>query len=282
MLNSATKTRADLKLLLAQRAMRVVQDATTGRDIADPSNPTDDRLDTALRDGVEQFWHAHPWSFQTQFVQITLTPAGDGPISIAGDPTRYLLPEVIQSLPRMNALYRGPETTTGGTRVHVRHMDEVIQRTFSDPNITGMPAMLAVEWSSLRAPGMSERGGFEMRVWPKPDRAYIVGFRCKVGAFPLTENSQRGNWPAVHDLTVVAFSLRELFRNGDREPNSAQMGSAEAMVASELAKSIRIDDDDYRPQTIGAPSELRWPGGHSHSLYDYPSGEIILTSTSFD
>lgn len=279
MLTDASMSRADLKLAIAQRAQRIIQDSD-GKEVADPTNPTDDRLNTALRNGVRDFWHAHDWSFNTQFVQLTLQSDGTGPINIEGDPCRYLMPENILSVPRSSVLFKGPEATTGGGRAAVRHFDEVMNRTFLDPNSVGVPQMVGVEWNQTNRPGMRGRGQFSLAVWPKPDRNYTIGFRARVTFVPLVEDTQYGNWPAVHDRTVVAFAVRDLFQS-DRNPDSPWVSAADKDAGEMLAMSIRVDDEDYRPQTLGPRDADTWPSGRAVSLFNFPTNETILTATAY-
>lgn len=284
MIAAASMTFADIKLRVAQRAELIQQDTTSGKNVARVTQPDAQKIADAVRDGQDEFWRANDWSFATQFVQFDLSPTGESALNIAKDPRRYLLSETIESLPKTTVLFTGPSTNPGG-KVRVRHMDEVAARCFMDPSAVGSPEACAGEYSSILRPGLSQRGGIEMRFYPKPDQAYTVGFRAKVAALPFIADHQRGNWPAVHDLTIVAFSVRELFRQ-DRsaeEPSQARaIAQADADVAQALATSIKVDNEDYRPHTLGAANELEsWPTGRLVKGYD-TDGSLLVSVTVYD
>lgn len=273
----ASMTYADIKKAVAVRAALVRQDTDTGRKEVPTVDPDLDMIERAVRDGTAEFYDAADFAFKTVFTAITLDADGDAAMNINGDASRYLLPPQVQSLPKTVAFWRGPINAPGGP-VAVRHMDEVVQRSFVDPQETGHPVMVGAEFNPLLSSGLSGRGGIELRVFPAPDQAYSLGFRCKVGLIPWVADDQRGQWPAVHDLTVVAFAVRALFRE-DREAGSKAKAEAENEAAMALARSIARDNDDYRPQTIGAADENGWPGGRRVELYDYTTESTLLSVT---
>lgn len=283
MIASESMTRADIKKRVALRVDQIEQSASTGKNEARATNPTDDLLDLAVRDGTDEFYRAHKWSFDSQFVEFTLAPAGDGPLNINADPTRILLPPYIESLPQTSVLFKGPGTNPGG-RARVRHMDEVATRAYQDPISMGFPEAVGCEYNATLRAGLSERGGIELRVWPKPDQAYVLGFRSRIGAIPFVVDSQRGQWPQGHDATVVAFAVREFFRH-DRNPEDAGQGraiaQAQADVNEALETSVRIDNEDYRPGVMGAAGETNWPTGRLVKGYD-TDGSLLVSVTVYD
>ena len=149
-----------------------------------------------------------------------------------------LLPEAIESLPKTKVLFKGPDGQPGG-RVEVRHMDEVASMIARDPTGTGSPKYVACEWNTGLAPGPADRGGIELRVFPIPDRAYTLGFRARYSAIPFTSATQKGQWPQVHDLTIVALAVVEYFRH-DRKPDSPSLGVAQTAADAALAAAAEL------------------------------------------
>lgn len=279
MLTSATMTRADIKKRVALRARKIVQDADSGKIIADTTEPANTQLDDAVRDGVEDFWNFRQWAFASQIVQFDLNADGAGPLNIDSDPSRYLLPDLVRSVPiGGKVLVRGPGDSCGWS-IPVRHMDQVIARQFLEAGTSGMIQMCAVEFISAVRPGLSERGGFECRFWPAPGDTYTVAMRMMVGAVPLVNDSQRGNWPGAHDKAIVACSVRALFRH-DQPADSAARRTAEAEAVQALAESTQYDDENCRPQVLGSIEES-FSGGRHVEMVDLTTGLTVLSTTVF-
>lgn len=271
-------TYADLKLRVAERAVLIKQDASTNKTVALTSQPAADRIERAIRDGVEEFYRATDWSFLLTFLEFVLDAEGDTPANIAGSNTRYILPSFIESLPKPGMMVKYEESTTPGGHVTLRMFQELVERAYLEPNTTGFPEAVAVQFNPMLNPQADSRGGLEMRVWPQPDQAYTLGFLAKVGPVPFLSDSQRGRWPAVHDLTVVAFAVRELFRH-DRESDNATRDRAETEVSRTLGISITRDNEDFRPISIGARGELSWwPRGRRVELFDYVTNQTLVST----
>lgn len=280
MLTAATMTKADIRKRVALRASKISQDAA-GRKVADQTDPAYTELDDAIRDGVERFWNHHQWAFASQVIQFSLNADGTGPLNIDADPSRYLLPDLVRSLPIDGKVYlRGPDLAAGWN-VPVRHMDQVIERQFMHPSTSGIVQVCGAEFSSAIRPGLSERGGIEFRVWPAPGDDYEVAFRAMVGAVPLVNDNQRGNWPGAHDEAVIACAVAALFMH-DRTPDSPERKAAEAHADAALAKSVEYDDEYMRPRVLGSIGESSAGfGARSAELIDLTTNETILSVTTF-
>lgn len=277
-------TYAELKKRVASRAMLIQQNATTGKVESLASEPAATRIEEAIADGVREFFRAHSWSWLIQSTTLTLNPDGTGPLNLDSDPARYLLPDFVESLPKGKVLFRSPDASWGG-QVKMRHIDDVANRLYRDPSASGQPVCAAAEYNSSLAPGISTNGRFEFIVCPKPDLAYPLRLRVKLGPVPFVADHQVGQWPSVHDLTVVAFCVRELFEH-DRDPEDQMQArayvAADAKVASTLATSIERDDEDFRPQELGSSLEDdQWPIGRVLELTDVPSGDILAQKTVY-
>lgn len=277
-------TFADLKLRVAQRADLLEQDPATGAETPSTQAPDAAKLANAVADGVRKFLRAHPWSFLTQTCVLTMSAAGTGPLNIAQDPARYLLPAWVESLPKGKCMWRGP-TDEPGAEIALRHIDQVATRLYQDNRTTGYPQFAGAEWGTLNSPGVSEPGRFEFMVYPKPDQDYLVRLRLKLGPVPFVADHQVGRWPPVHDLTVVDFAVVELFKH-DRDasdPGQARLiGKAEQNAADSLAASIERDTEDFMPQDLGTlREETDWGNGRPFTATDLETGNVFMSGTSF-
>lgn len=279
MQTAPSMTLADIKNRVALRAQKIVQDSA-GKIVADTMEPAADLIEKAVYDGIQAFWLEHDWAFASQFVQFNLDPDGTGPLNIDGDAGRYLLPEYVQSVPLARVLLRYPNSG-GCIPLQTLHMDQVVARQFTEPDIEGTPTDCAVEWNHANAPGMSQRGAFELRVFPKPSQAFTVGFRARTGPVPMVNDTQRGNWPGAHDAAVVACAVVELMRH-DQKPDSPARKVAEMEKAAQIELSKRHDDLYYRPASLGPVGSSGWPSGRLATLTDQATGNTIMSVTVFD
>lgn len=280
MLTSSSMTKADIRKRVALRAKKIAQDTSSGQIIADDTEPGATMLDDAIRDGVEEFWDDHQWSFSSRIIQFSMDAAGTGPLNIDSDPSRYILPDDVRSAPVDNVAYiRSPDSTTGW-EIGVRHMDQVVEKQFMSSGTSGLVEVCAVEFNPNVRPGMDQRGGFELRVWPTPGDDYEIAFRAMVAAVPLVEDGQRGNWPAAHDKTVVACAVRCLMRH-DQAPGSDARKQAELDAIEALEKSKQYDDENGRPPSLGSLGEKFGPRSHLTTVTDGATGQVFLSTTTF-
>lgn len=282
MLATPAMTYADLKQRVAERAVLIKHDATLGITPL-TSQPAAGKIDRAIVDGCREFVRAHNWAWLRARCEVTMDPAGTGPININSDPTRYLLPLYVESLPDAGIMWKGPDDRPGGS-VRSTHMDDVAELAYIDPSSTGSPCKVAAEYSPFLGGGLQSSGGIEMRVWPKPDRAYTIGFRARLGFVPFISDHQVGQWPPVHDLTVVAYSVLELFkadRDAGDKAQAMNIQKAEMIASDSLAKSITRDNEDYRPQQIDARHSGSWSEGRAMRGYDLTTGNLLVSTTFY-
>lgn len=278
---TTSMTRKELIKRVALRAELTKQES--GVKVARTDEPSATLLEEALDDGVREFWRSHNWSFALLTLALTLNPDGTGALNIDSDPRRYLLPAWVESLPKGNLYWKGPDGEPGG-KVAKRHMDQVAGRAYAAPEATGAPVMLAGQWNPQLAAGVSESGRFELMVDPAPDLAYRVRVPVRVGPIPFVADHQVGVWPSVHDLTVVDFAVEALFSH-DKDMGEQDQARAYAAAAARaqrsLARSIERDDEDFRPDELGAAGEDNWPAGRVVELTDLTTNEVLVRVTSF-
>lgn len=279
MFSTTSMTYAELKQRVAARAALIEQDADTGREVADTTQPAQGRLEEAVADGIREFMRANSWSFSTFPCSVVMSTDGTGAMNLAGDANRYRLPDYVQSLPRPRCIWRSADNTMGG-RVKIRPIDDVAEMIARDPLATGIPEYIGVEFNPMLSPEMTRPGGFELMVFPKPDQAHTLRFRAKLGTVPFVDENQVGRWPAVHDLTIVAFAVHELFkrdRDADDPGQSRTIAKAEKDRNEALAVSIERDNEDFRPQELGSMTEDRDLLGSSViQLTDLETNTVIL------
>lgn len=222
-----------------------------------------DKVKRALQDAERELWRAVDprtsravkWVFTAPLVTITLDPEGDGPANIASDPTRYRLPRGVNSAPVGKMVWS--DGSSSGGHVFDTSIDRVLRKAAENSNSQGPPLYAAVyhDPSAVVAPG--ERPPFELRVWPKPSKAFTVRARFKVEPIRLVNDGDRANRPAVHDLTVVAMAVEKIVNMGGipgaPDPASARAAALEALVASIEA------DADMHPNSVGVLGESGVP-----------------------
>ena len=283
---SPSLTYGEIKQRVAERAMLIKQDPTLGN-IAMTAEPAAGKIRRAVDDGAREFLRARRWAFLTAFCQLVLSTDGltgaGAARCIDRDPTRYLLPEYVESLPMAGMMWKGPEQTPG-MRVLGHHYDEVVAMSFMDPSGTGPPSMWGAEFNPTLRSGQ-QSGGVELRIWPIPDRQYTVGFRARLGYVPFSNDNQAPQWPAAHDLTAVAFMVKALLRI-DRDPGDPEQAAAirradeEAGIA--LGLSETIDNEDFRPGQIGPASADVGLIGRPMRGYDMVSNTLLVSTTAYD
>lgn len=276
---TASMTRKQLVKQVALRALLIEQE--NGVKVARTDEPAATQLLEALDIGAREFMRAHDWSFLTETVTLTLGTADAlTPQNINNDPRRYRLPAYVESLPKERCDFMGPDSTQGGGPVAIRPFDFVAGMAFRDPTAVGHPVCVAAEFRSSLGRGLGENGGMELRVWPKPDQAYTLEFRARVGYVALVDDNQVGQWPAVHDLTVIDYAVAALF-DMDKDKGDPEQGraytAAVAKAAASLALSIERDNEDYRPQELGGAFEAdAMPAANMAVIRDLTTGEVIV------
>lgn len=244
-------TRDELILRIAEQADRKRQNATTGKIEASMDEPDRDVLLRALEDGIREFEDCRSWAYRDVIAELDIVADGDGPLNIDGDPCRYLLPAHFTAIPSGEPCWSLDDNTGG--EMSIRHISIIKRSRFLCPTEIGTPRMIGGQYSADVAPGLQQSGGIEVQVWPKPDDDYTVCFSTRIGHSGFVEGNERGKWPAVHDLTIVAFAVRRLFLS-DRAAGAPAKRDAEAEVARRLEISTKRDDDDHRPdEATGLP-----------------------------
>lgn len=274
--------RAKLRQRVAEVAHKLQQNATTGVMVARSTNPDLAQLNDAIDTGAAEFARENPdgWAWREQWIEFTLTTDGKGPLNIEqGDATRYLLPDMVESVPQSDVFFRNGQI--GGDRVDVRSIAEVARERFISPSEVGYPQFCAAQWNSTLAKDPQSRGAMEFQVFPTPDQAYTIGFLAIVGVRPFAHDNEYGPWPSVHDETVVAFAVRALFRH-DREPGDPARKESAAEAMRQLGISIDVDNREYRNQAAAGPTPGPGTRGRVFELKDMTTGLTVLRVTGWN
>jgi hypothetical protein len=219
----------------------------SGTVAAPPSDTNDaDLVKRLLQDAVRQFVRAvYPgtgravqWSWTAPIVSVSLTTDGTGSANIAGDATRYRLPEGVCSAPKGRVSWS--DGSTGGHVVDTS-VDLVIRKQAERPSEVGPPLYCAVFQSTDPGNSPNQRPPMEMRVFPTPSRAITLTTRLKIEPTKMVNDADRGNWPASHDLTIVDMAVAA---HAPSDINRAR--ATESLIAS-----IAFDEDS-KPRHAGS------------------------------
>lgn len=216
-----------------------------------------DRVDRAIHDATRSLWRAIDprtgraanFSFTTPTISFEVNKDGTSPLAIGGDAGRYRLPRGVSSAPIGRLTWSESSNSGSSGVIRTTSIDEIIRLRASSPTSSGPPVYAAV-WSiqddDIRK---GERPGFEMRLWPKPDRTMTITGRFRVEPVRLVNEEDRGNWPAAHDLTIVELAIDILVRGGGI---TSAPDRQEARVAAERALIESIEHDYLvRPPSVG-------------------------------
>lgn len=271
MITARNMTYAQLKLRVAERAELIEQDATTGKLVARSAEPDADRIARAIEDGVRTFHAAADWVWAQQIIEVSIDETGTIAGAIDGDASRYALPSFVESVAVADAWFTDGQY---GGPVDILSFSELTRMSYCYPTETGEPRYIGAQFGHALNAGLAGSGGMELRVFPKPNRSYRVAFDARLGPVPFIDDMQTGTWPAVHDLTVAAAAVHELFK-ADRGAGDPAVIRAAAEFAAELQKSIDRDLKDFLPPTTGGMREAIG-GARRVRLTNVPDGTVII------
>jgi len=239
---TAGKTFWELQRDVAEGVKLAAFDAASGNVAAPPTDAHRlDRVKRAINDGLRMLAAEHDWNCLKRPLVLTLAPAGDGPLNIRGDPSRYRLPEWSSGAPL------GPWSITGGTiqtayEVRTTSLDRVIALAAAMP-AGGIPSVAAVV---PHTPTDGGRTGFELRVAPAPDAAYTMTIPFLRNVVTLADDAEYHAFGAQHDMTVFAYAMRQATLKDLTDQHAFWVAQAERC----LANSKRIDGH-LTPRTLG-------------------------------
>lgn len=269
-------TLSEIRQRVAEGADFIRRDAATGKSVPITTQPAADRLDRAIRDGIAEFSRSNSWAFLDAVLQVSVNSTGTAPLSIDGDPSRLLLPPEVRSVPHPTMAWKASDGSYVAGHAGIRSFSEIVGFQFADSYSLGPPVMFAVQGGISQNVGMFRPHRFEMRIWPKPDREYDLAFACRLALRPPNLDDEIGPWPSVHDLTIVAFAVREAIRADGMAGNAEAMAKAEARVSESLAISIQRDNEDHRSAVMSPSDLLATPSSTRFTLYG-PSNELVGT-----
>jgi len=246
---------------------RVAQRVALASYAADPNNqasiPTDAnrraRLEQAVRDGVSYFARGQTteigtptrWTWLEAEQSLTLDATGAGPRNIDEDAAHYLLDPEVQSAPKGLMRWRVPTDGGGSGTVYVTDIDTVRRRLDRNPDETGCPEMASLERVARLSSSQATR--YSLVVAPRPDQTYTLRWRSRVSPMPFTNLTERGIWPAMHDLTVVECAVCA-FHQISKQPGDPVRAAAESARREAMLTSVGLDRE-ARPRRIG---QLGW------------------------
>lgn len=206
--------------------------------------PTDpnrlDRLKRCVNDAARQFTTStrHPldktvrrWTFMAPRIEVLFQADGVGPFQPDGDPSRCMLPPGVCSAPLGKISWKNADGTVGGGEVFNCAHDRLEALRASGSTVKGPPLYGTLKLCIV--PKFGNRPGYELNVYPAPDRNIIVGTRYRVQAVEMIDFAERGIWPGVHDDTVIAFAIYNWKRlEGADDAAAAMMHRDQLLIAS--------------------------------------------------
>lgn len=258
-------TIGEIKNRVARRC-RLIEEGTGGVWQAQQDEQSLQRIADAVQDGIDEFCDAHRWGWMKRRVAIVLSTDGKAGNCIGGSMWRYALPAGVQTMPEANwisiALASDLSGFQGGPVQLVDPMN-VEALHAQCPGRKGRPERAAIGPATLysHAPtaplDADGRGAYELMVWPEPDQAYTATFQTHCRPPKVTSDNEVGQWPAVHDHTVIAYAVLAFFRE-DQLPESAAIDRAQTQVANRLVIS-RLRDSELEPNVLELPPAVARP-----------------------
>lgn len=208
---------------------------------------TDFIVTTAFNDGVQKVLIEHEWSWIIEKFDVALSPDGSGPLNVNSDPTQYRLPESVLGVPTGEVRLLDD---ADGVEIEVKAPD-VLERWLSRNSSGGRLQAVSFEHSIAAGSETGERQAWVMKVFPKPLAAGTVRayFRKELPA--LSEDAERGPWPAIFDQLMVAAGVLKLNEMGMLQSGAVSQ-LAQGNYDTTLAKAIELDNDLGRAHRTGA------------------------------
>lgn len=254
----------------------------TGSVVGIPTNSTDlDIVKRALWDGLEMFYRGldprtgkvRLWSFLTPTVELTIGTAATNPRLINGDTSRYLLDLRVQGAPvgrwswSDGSGWFGRALSTSIDRVDMAH---------GGAAVTGPPQMAAVAPLEGRS-AAGQRQGWEVRVYPKPDRAYTLRARFRLWPPRMEHVSEKHLAGAQHDQTIIAQAVWARRRFDAKDP--AERAGYKAAADEAMIASIELDLQN-EPDNAGPLTDLSDPSGKADPFENSAGSPIIVNGVT--
>jgi hypothetical protein len=232
----------------------------SGGTAAPPSDPHDLELVKRLvNDGYRRFIAANPrWQWLTPLITITFDPTGAGSQCVAGDASRYYMPDGFYG-----SLVEPFTYGSTGPRVYIRAVNEAVIRALqSAGTASGYPTLVALRPLAVTAASTGQR--WEAVFWPTPGADYTVTARARLFPDKLVNDTDRPISGFQHDQAVLYAALAEaekLRHNkaGLMEQSWQQALAAAARLDMEAAPRRQILLID--PSDDVAPVQLRQSSG---------------------
>lgn len=214
-------------------------------------------VDEAVHEAIDEVLAERRWVWATPRASITLAPGGDSAFNVDKDPTLYKLPAWIESLPVGDVNVKDTQSRAFCGRVRVLGDDTVARYNLENPQLIGRPE--AVSFASLIEAGGTDRPGWAMRVYPKPDRAYVLSARFDIQTWRFDHPMQHGPWTPPFGRLIVKGAVKCLKRMGLAPKLASE--DVDRDYAELLAKLLARDDEN-RPRHLDLSEESTSQGGY--------------------
>lgn len=234
----------------------------------------------AVNEGLQDFARANPrWTKLQQRVQLTLDPAGTGPLNVDKDPGRYRLPKTISSRPK--AGWKFIDSSSVYRHIPDCSMDLIRDYQNAQGDATGTPTAAAVQFLPSKEAGLSGRRGMEAVFFPKPDTAHVVEAEFRINVARMTDVDERHPFGQEHDQAILKCAVEAFRRRDEEDPGFWERAAADKEKA--IADSIALDRENM-PRRLGTfhdpsvrssglhPRQYAYQGVTSYSGVDVVDG----------
>lgn len=185
-------------------------------------------LKTALDDSFSLVRSKRTWSWLHTRIEVTLDPAGESEDCVNASATAYWLPLSVARAPIGRVYAVDPASTSSGVfPVPVYGETALLERMAAVGTQTNRPCGVAFGVESLDTDGDRARRRMFLRVYPRPDKAYVIAFLAKSRLETLAEFTERPDWPAEMDSCIIWGAISHM----------ASLGQCQAAINADVARS---------------------------------------------
>jgi len=225
--------------------------------------------------GIKDLAALKPSGWKRLIQDVSITCSVDGKVALNQDSSRYPLPSGVGGQPV------GPWTWMLATGTESGYADstswERIAHLLAGDTITGAPCAVAVRPSDPRPDDAAidhERIRWQVRIHPRPDRAYTLTAPFAISVSDLVELEERHPFGADLDTAVLA-AAKWVWVRDDREDarRSDWKNDYDLAAAMAIAKDNQLAPFNLGPLTDPAMHGRR---GNHHSILDLTLNGVRL------
>ena len=205
-----------------------------------------DKLKRRFNDGLRLMAMAKPegWNCLRQIVTVTIGTDTNAANVIDGDISQYRLPAYVSGQPFGEWSWVLPSGALQGRLGSVTWGE--VTRKLNVMVGGSIPEEVAIRPLTEERPGTTDRVGWAIRVYPRPNQIYELSAPFTLPIRPLVDLAERCPFGAVHDPTAQAAAKWSWVKNDTTEARYVQwkidfMGDGSPDSVGLLGESLRID-----------------------------------------